>query len=144
MPSSSSCLTRSLQVGCHVCHGICPNPYLELQMLWFVSWKWKWSFLHHLMRRTGPLKMFFLKGQPTTSQDCRGVIPEIPSHLFSPLQSNAMFLSELHFFWFCEFSHVHRHLLKHQSGRKCVSVAAALRAKQGPWELIKDCTRKIR
>ena len=74
----------------------------------------------------------FLKGQPTTSQDCRGDIPEIPSHLFSPLQSNAMFLSELHFFWFCEFSHVHRHLLKHQSGRKCVSVAAALRAKQGP------------
>ena len=30
-----------------------------------------------------------------------------------------------------------------QSGRKCVSVAAALRAEQGPWEPIKDCIREI-
>ena len=31
-----------------------------------------------------------------------------------------------------------------QSKRKCVSVAAALRAEQRPWEPIKECLRKIR
>ena len=31
-----------------------------------------------------------------------------------------------------------------QTGIKCVSLAAALRAEQRPWELIKDCISKIR
>ena len=35
-------------------------------------------------------------------------------------------------------------VLEVQSGRKCVSVAAALRADQGPCEPIKGCIREIR
>ena len=31
-----------------------------------------------------------------------------------------------------------------KSRRKCVSVAAALKAEQGPWEPIKECIREIR
>ena len=32
----------------------------------------------------------------------------------------------------------------YQSGRKCVIVASAMRAEQGPYEPIKDCKREIR
>ena len=35
-------------------------------------------------------------------------------------------------------------MIMHQSGRKCVIVASAIRAEQGPCELIKGCIRKIR